>query len=140
MHIQPTNAFTNGVTPSPTPLWYVPRTTANTIQDDHGLTPLALALITGCKEAAARLASRGADVGTADKQGVAPAHRAAGHGDLDALELLAGNGADFETQSGSGTPLHWAAGEVRPTGGGRGGGSEKYGESGVATRAWEARK
>lgn len=48
----------------------------------------------------------------ADSQGVAPAHRAAGHGDLDSLELLAGCGADFETQSGAGSPLHWAAGEV----------------------------
>lgn len=82
-------------------------------QDDHGLTPLALALITGSHEAAARLASLGADVSAADTQGVAPAHRAAGHGDLSALELLKGSGADFETQSGAGTPLHWAAGEVR---------------------------
>lgn len=82
-------------------------------QDDHGLTPLALALITGCHEAASRLASLGADVSAADTQGVAPAHRAAGHGDLSALELLSGGGADFETQSGAGTPLHWAAGEVR---------------------------
>lgn len=84
-----------------------------THQDDHGLTPLALALITGSHEAAARLASLGADVSAADTQGVAPAHRAAGHGDLSALELLKGSGADFETQSGAGTPLHWAAGEVR---------------------------
>ena len=82
-------------------------------QDDHGLTPLALALITGRNEAAARLAAQGADVSAADTQGVAPAHRAAGHGDLSALELLSGSGADFETQSGAGTPLHWAAGEVR---------------------------
>lgn len=80
-------------------------------KDDHGLTPLALALITGCHEAASRLASLGADVSAADTQGVAPAHRAAGHGDLSALELLSGGGADFETQSGAGTPLHWAAGE-----------------------------
>ncbi|CAN0430081.1 unnamed protein product, partial [Ectocarpus sp. 8 AP-2014] len=62
-------------------------------------------------EAAARLASQGADVNAADTQGVAPAHRAAGHGDLSALELLSGSGANFETQSGAGTPLHWAAGE-----------------------------
>ncbi len=82
-------------------------------QDDHGLTPLALALITGRTEAAARLAAQGADVSAPDTQGVAPAHRAAGHGDLSALELLSGSGADFETQSGAGTPLHWAAGEVR---------------------------
>lgn len=82
------------------------------VQDDHGLTPLALALITGSHEAAARLASQGADVRAADNQGVAPAHRAAGHGDLNALELLSGSGADFEIQSGAGTPLHWAAGEV----------------------------
>lgn len=82
-------------------------------QDDHGLTPLALALITGSDEAAARLAAQGADVSAADTQGVAPAHRAAGHGDLRALELLSGSGADFEMQSGAGTPLHWAAGEVR---------------------------
>lgn len=60
-----------------------------------------------------RLASLGADVSAADTQGVAPAHRAAGHGDLSALELLSGSGANFETQSGAGTPLHWAAGEVR---------------------------
>ncbi|CAM9779952.1 unnamed protein product [Ectocarpus sp. 13 AM-2016] len=80
-------------------------------KDDHGLTPLALALITGSHEAAARLASQGADVNAADTQGVAPAHRAAGHGDLSALELLSGSGANFETQSGAGTPLHWAAGE-----------------------------
>lgn len=77
------------------------------------MTPLALALITGRNEAAARLAAQGADVSAADTQGVAPAHRAAGHGDLSALELLSGSGADFETQSGAGTPLHWAAGEVR---------------------------
>eukprot|EP00752_Nemacystus_decipiens_P001491 g1465.t1 len=83
-------------------------------KDDHGLTPLALALITGSHEAAARLASLGADVSAADTQGVAPAHRAAGHGDLSALELLKGSGADFETQSGAGTPLHWAAGEGEP--------------------------
>lgn len=82
-------------------------------QDDHGLTPLALALITGSDEAAARLAAQGADVSAADTQGVAPAHRAAGHGDLRALELLSGSGADFEMQSGAGTPLHWAAGEVK---------------------------
>lgn len=82
-------------------------------QDDHGLTPLALALITGRPKVAARLASRGADASAADNQGVAPVHRAAGHGDLKALDLLKESGADFEAQSGAGTPLHWAAGEVR---------------------------
>lgn len=81
-------------------------------QDDHGLTPLALAFITGNPEAAARLMTRGADAGIADNQGVAPAHRAAGHGDLKALDMLAEHGADLERQTGSGAPLHWAAGEV----------------------------
>lgn len=71
-----------------------------------------MALITGREETASRLASRGADVCVADSQGIAPAHRAAGHGDLTALDLLARSGADFETQSDAGTPLHWAAGEV----------------------------
>lgn len=82
------------------------------VKDDHGLTALALALITGRESVAARLASRGADVNAADTQGVAPAHRAAGHGDLRALELLAKHGAELDVQSGAGAPLHWAAGEV----------------------------
>ena len=78
------------------------------------MTPLALALITGHHEAAAKLVALGADANAGDKEGVAPAHRAAGHGDMDALELLVvKGGADLETQSGAGTPLHWAAGEVR---------------------------
>lgn len=83
------------------------------MQDDHGLTPLALALITGHQKAAAKLVALGADVNVGDNEGVAPTHRAAGHGDMEALELLVGAGADLETQSGAGTPLHWAAGEVR---------------------------
>lgn len=64
----------------------------------------------------------GADVNVGDNEEVAPAHRAAGHGDIEALELLVGGGADLETQSGAGTPLHWAAGEVREAFLRRGGG------------------
>ena len=79
--------------------------------DDKGMTALSLALITGHADVAALLVKAGADVNKAAKDGVTCLHRAAGHGDLSSVELLAQHGADIECQSNAGTPLHWAAGE-----------------------------
>ncbi|CAM9176002.1 unnamed protein product [Phaeothamnion confervicola] len=83
---------------------------ARDAQDDKGLTPLALALITGSKAACDALLVAGANPDVPDKDGVRCVHRAAGAGDCKGLEALHKANADMDAQSGAGAALHWAAG------------------------------
>ncbi|CAM9274414.1 unnamed protein product [Chrysoparadoxa australica] len=85
------------------------------VADDKGLTPMAVAFITGHGDLVPALIKAGADVNKPDAEGVCCIHRAAGHGDIAAVKALAAAGADLNLQSSSGTPLHWAAGEGSTT-------------------------
>lgn len=57
------------------------------------------------------LLAAGADCAAADKDGVQAMHHAAGGGRGGVIKLLKDAGAPLDVCSGSGTPLHWAAGE-----------------------------
>mmetsp|Transcript_45933 Transcript_45933/g.143745 ORF Transcript_45933/g.143745 Transcript_45933/m.143745 type:complete len:480 (-) Transcript_45933:39-1478(-) len=78
--------------------------------DDDGATPLHLAVTGRQRDAVQMLIDAVADVNRADKTGVAPLHHAASLGSVKMINMLAGAGADVAAQSGTGTALHFAAG------------------------------
>ena len=71
--------------------------------DDSGMTPLALALITGHTAIAESLMAAACDVNKPAKDGVTALHRAAGHGDSKAVQLLLQHGADLTCATTAGT-------------------------------------
>ena len=94
---------------------------AVSVTDDDGATPLALAAARGSENTVALLIERGASPLVADKSGVLPIHHAASEGHPAVIRALStwSGGADggssdvramLDAQSGSGAPLHWAAG------------------------------
>lgn len=83
------------------------------IKDDRGFTLLMNATVSENEEMMKLLLRLGADVNARNEDGAAAVHFAAGDGSVSRLKLLSQYGSKFDTQSKSGTPLHWAAGKGR---------------------------
>mmetsp|Transcript_35568 Transcript_35568/g.36258 ORF Transcript_35568/g.36258 Transcript_35568/m.36258 type:complete len:488 (+) Transcript_35568:209-1672(+) len=82
-------------------------------KDNDGFTLLINATISESSEMMKYLISQGSSVNDMNNGGTTAAHFAAGDGSTDRLNILHEAGADFNSMSSAGTPLHWAAGKQR---------------------------
>ena len=84
-------------------------------KDDHGLTPLNLAITEGKKDIVLELINRGADVKICDDENAAPIHNAAMIGSIEIFELIRSKGVELDTRDSDGlTPLFYSIRAKQP--------------------------